>query len=101
MPGIYAAGWIKRGPSGQIGTNRPDGHETGKAILADANLLLPCPEPDTAALRMLLQTRGVRSVSFDDWRRIDAAEKAQGERVGKPRERFSRIEDMLAVICQP
>ena len=98
MPGVYAAGWIKRGPSGQIGTNKPDGHETAKALLADAALLAPCPEPDTQTLRRLLCSRGVRMVSFDDWRRIDAAEKARGALVGKPRERFSRLEEMLAVI---
>lgn len=98
MPGVYAAGWIKRGPSGQIGTNKPDGHETAKALLADAALLPPCSEPDTRTLRALLCARGVRVVSFDDWRRIDAAEKARGALVGKPRERFSRLEEMLAVI---
>ncbi len=99
MPGVYAAGWIKRGPSGQIGTNKPDGHETAKALLADAASLPPCPEPDPQALRALLCSRGVRAVSFDDWRRIDAAEKARGAAAGKPRERFSRVEEMLAVIC--
>ena len=98
MPGIYAAGWIKRGPSGQIGTNKPDGHETAKALLADAALLPPCPEPDTRPLLALLRAGGVRVVSLDDWRRIDAAEKARGACAGKPRERFSRVEDMLAVI---
>jgi ferredoxin--NADP+ reductase len=98
MPGIYAAGWIKRGPSGQIGTNKPDGHETAKAILADTAALPPCPVPDTQSLKTLLNSRGVHVVSFDDWRRIDNAEKTRGTLVGKPRERFSRVEDMLAVI---
>jgi hypothetical protein len=49
-------------------------------------------------LRALLGARGVRVVSFGDWRRIDAAEKAQGAPAGKPRERFCRVADMLAVI---
>jgi ferredoxin--NADP+ reductase len=98
MPGIYAAGWFKRGPSGQIGTNKPDGHESAKALLSDAATLPPCPEPDSQALRALLGARGVRVVSFGDWRRIDAAEKARGAPAGKPRERFCRVADMLAVI---
>ncbi len=98
LPGIYTAGWIKRGPSGQIGTNKPDGHETAKAILADSALLKPCPEPDTQPLRALLGARDVRVVSFNDWRRIDAAEKARGVPFGKPRERFSSVADMLSVI---
>ena len=98
MPGFYVAGWIKRGPSGQIGTNKPDGHETAKAILADTATLPPCPQPHTQPLKTLLHARGVRVVSLDDWRCIDAAEKARGALTGKPRERFSRIEDMLAVI---
>lgn len=98
MPGTYVAGWIKRGPSGQIGTNKPDGHETAKAILADASALPPCPEPSTQAVKTLLHARGVRVVSFDDWHRIDAAEKARGTLAGKPRERFTRVGDMLAAI---
>ena len=98
MPGIYVSGWIKRGPSGQIGTNKPDGHETAHALLADIAALTPCPEPDTRTLRALLAERGVRAVSFDDWRRIDAAERALGVAVGKPRERFCRVADMLGVL---
>jgi ferredoxin--NADP+ reductase len=101
MPGIYAAGWIKRGPSGQIGTNKPDGHETAKAILADAATLHPCSEPNPQTLRTLLQARGVYVVSFDDWRQIDAAEKARGLLADRPRDRYSRVEEMLAVIHQP
>jgi ferredoxin--NADP+ reductase len=98
LPGLYAAGWIKRGPSGIIGTNKPDSLETAQALLADAAALPPCPQPDSAAVRALLAGRGVRVVDFADWKKIDAAEIARGQAAGKPRERFTRIEEMLAVL---
>lgn len=98
LPGLYCAGWIKRGPSGIIGSNKPDSLETVKNILSDAVSLAPCPEPDTAAVLRLLGGRGVRVVSFDDWRKIDAAEIARGQAAGKPRERFTRVDEMLAVL---
>ena len=97
-PGLYAVGWIKRGPSGVIGTNKPDSIATVKALLADIPGLQPCKEPDTEAVRSLLAKRGVRVVSFPDWRKIDAAEIENGKSVGKPREKFVTVEEMLAVL---
>jgi ferredoxin--NADP+ reductase len=98
VPGLYVAGWIKRGPSGVIGTNKPDGYETAESLLADAPALRPCPTPDTAALLELLRSRGVRAVSFDDFRRIDAVEAARGKPAGKPREKFATVAEMLALL---
>jgi len=98
LPGLYAAGWIKRGPSGVIGTNKPDAHETVKLLLEDAPTLAPCPETETGALVELLAARGVRAVSFADWRKIDEAEIARGRERGKPREKFPTVEEMLAVL---
>ncbi|MBP9002290.1 MAG: NADP oxidoreductase [Candidatus Hydrogenedentes bacterium] len=98
LPGLYVAGWIKRGPTGVIGTNKPDSLETVKTLLSDLERLTPCAEPDSDAVERLLKNRGVRVVSYADWKRIDAAEVARGAARGKPRERFSRIEDMLAVL---
>lgn len=98
VPGLYAAGWIKRGPSGVIGTNKPDSQQTVQSLLADLPSLRPCAEPDSAALAALLADRGVRHVSFADWVRIDAAESARGAAKGKPREKFTRINEMLAVL---
>ena len=98
LPGRYAVGWIKRGPSGVIGTNKPDSQATVKALVDDVPGLHPCPERDSAALRALLAARGVRPVTFADWQRIDAAEIARGKRKGKPREKFSRIEEMLSIL---
>ncbi len=96
--GLYVAGWIKRGPSGVIGTNKPCSYETVEALLADVDQLPGCEQPHTQALLDLLKARQTRVVSFDDWRKIDAAEVARGQEVGKPREKFTRVEDMLAVL---
>lgn len=98
LPGLYVAGWIKRGPTGVIGTNKPDSLETVKTLLSDLDRLAPCKEPDSDAVHRLLTDRGIRVVSYADWKRIDAAEIARGAAKNKPRERFSRVEDMLAVL---
>jgi ferredoxin/flavodoxin---NADP+ reductase len=99
--GLYATGWIKRGPSGIIGTNKPDSVETVQSILGDMAGLESRPLPDYDAIGELLRSRGVRFVSFDDWHRIDAAEVARGQAAGKPREKFTRVEEMLAVLESP
>lgn len=96
--GFYTCGWIKRGPQGVIGTNKPDAAETVKCIVEDLPRLSPCEARDDELLHTLLRERGVRVVSFDDWRRIDAAEMERGRAAGKPREKFTRIEEMLAVL---
>ncbi|MFA6240192.1 MAG: NADP oxidoreductase [Candidatus Hydrogenedentales bacterium] len=98
VPGMYAAGWIKRGPSGIIGNNKPDSQATAAALLADAPTLAPCATPDTNALAEMLRERNVRAVSYADWQRIDAAEIERGKACGKPREKFTRVEEMLAVL---
>ena len=98
VPGLYAAGWIKRGPSGVIGTNKPDSVETVRKLLEDLPALPGCETPDTAPLRELLAARNVRVVSYADWQRIDAAEMARGKPRGKPREKFTTVAEMLAVL---
>jgi len=95
VPGLYAVGWIKRGPSGIIGTNKPDAIATVKNLLADLPQLEACAKPDSGAVRALLAGRGVRAITYDDWKKIDAAEIALGEAVGKPREKFCSVEDAL------
>jgi ferredoxin--NADP+ reductase len=98
--GHYAAGWIKRGPSGVIGTNKKDALETVGHLLADVaegKLLAPeSPEPD--AVEALLQERGVRYVSFEDWEAIDQVEVGRGEPHGRPRVKFVRVEEMLEAL---
>ncbi len=101
VPGLYVAGWIKRGPSGIIGTNKPDSFETVKHLLADAPSLPPCEKPSREELLALLGERGVRVVTYDDWRRIDAAEVLRGSPLGKPREKFANIMEMLEAAGLP
>jgi len=96
VPGLYAVGWIKRGPSGVIGTNKPDSFETAKHVVDDIETLVPCTDPRRESVIELLRGKGVRFVSYDDWRRIDAVEIERGQLVGKPREKFVTIEDMLS-----
>jgi ferredoxin--NADP+ reductase len=96
--GLYVAGWIKRGPTGVIGTNKPDGYETAESLLADIRSLVPCERRDTRALVELLASRGIRTVSFADFRKIDAIEVERGKKIGKPREKFARVEEMLSLL---
>jgi ferredoxin--NADP+ reductase len=98
MPGLYAAGWIKRGPSGVIGTNKPDSEETVARLLEDVGSLKPCERPDTQAVLDLMKQKGIRVVSFDDWKKIDAAEVERGKKAGKPREKYVSVEDMLSIL---
>jgi len=95
VPGLYAVGWIKRGPSGVIGTNKPDAIETARHVLSDVATLPRAEEPSREAVSLLLEEKRVRVVDYAAWQRIDAAEIALGETVGKPREKFVRVEDML------
>jgi len=96
--GWYVAGWIKRGATGVIGTNKPDSEETVKSLLEDIEQLNPCEVPDTQEVLKFLKDREVRVVTFEDWKKIDAAEIARGVKSGKPREKFSRVTGMLSAI---
>jgi len=98
IAGLYCAGWIKRGPTGIIGTNRADANETVANVLADLNVQrqLPPREGADGFLRGL-DVRGVRYLDFEGWLKIDAQEVARGIAAGKPREKFVRIDEMLDV----
>ncbi|HVC07486.1 MAG TPA: FAD-dependent oxidoreductase [Solirubrobacterales bacterium] len=95
--GHYTAGWIKRGPSGVIGTNKKDALETVRHLLVDveSQTLLTPASPEPAAVEDLLAARGIRYVSFEDWQAIDQAEVGRGEPHGRPRVKFVRVEEML------
>jgi len=95
-PGLYAAGWIKRGPSGIIGTNRADAVATVQSLLADVPLLDARPKPGAEGLYAAL-AGGSQVLGYDDWRRIDAEELRCGLALGKPREKMTRVRDMLAL----
>ncbi len=101
VPGLYAAGWIKRGPSGLIGSNKACGRETAEQMLADAKAgerLAPL-QPDPEAVNRLLESRGVRYVSYDDWMKIDAHETEMGEKQGRPRVKLTALEDFFKVLA--
>ena len=98
VPGLYVAGWIKRGPTGIIGTNREDSVTTVNSVLADLPNLDAGAKPGADGLKALLEGRGIRLVSYVDWQKIDAAEIQRGEAAGKPREKFTRVEEMLEVL---
>ena len=98
--GQYTAGWIKRGPTGVIGTNKPDAAETVEAMLADARAgkVLSPTNATAAAAVALVGSHNVRLVTYDDWRRLDALELSHGKEQGRPRVKFTRVDDMLAAL---
>ena len=98
--GEYTAGWIKRGPTGVIGTNKPDAAETVACMLEDLaeDRILHPAEPDPTDVERLLRERQPRSVSYEDWRRLDALEVARGRAAGRPRVKFTSVEEMLAAL---
>jgi ferredoxin/flavodoxin---NADP+ reductase len=103
LRGEYAVGWIKRGPSGVIGTNKKDAQETVDAILADAapggeGLNVPAASAsDPAAIERLLRERQPELVTYEGWTSIDRHERSLGESSGRPRVKLTRIEQMLRV----
>jgi ferredoxin--NADP+ reductase len=87
LTGLYTSGWIKRGPSGVIGTNKADAHETVECMLEDLRegRLLEPEQSDTESIADSLDERGARVVTYDDWKQLDALEVAQGKAQGRPR----------------
>ncbi|GAB3210222.1 FAD-dependent oxidoreductase [Nocardia tengchongensis] len=96
VPGVYVSGWIKRGPRGVIGSNRVDSTETVDQLIEDfTNGKLAAPQGDRAALDALLTERQPDQIGRDGWKAIDAAEKTAGKAAGRPRVKFTSIEDLL------
>src|SRR5690348_3624176 len=94
---LYAVGWARRGPTGTIGTNRPDGYEVADQIAA----AMPAGSSENRAgaegLKKLLQGRGVMPTDYDDWRKIEETETANA-RPGSPREKFVRVEHWMDAL---
>ncbi len=111
LVGEYVVGWIKRGPSGVIGTNKKDAQETIDAMLADlapssngapspARERLHVPDtPDAGAVEALLRSRQPELVTYSGWEAIDRHERALGEPAGRPRVKLTRIEELLRVAA--
>ncbi|WP_298195519.1 FAD-dependent oxidoreductase [Novosphingobium sp.] len=97
LDGLYCVGWARRGPSGTIGTNRPDGYEVVETMAADQPSA--GSRPGGAGFDRLAAARGLDVVRFQDWQKIDAAEIAQA-RDGAPREKFVTLEAMLAAAAR-
>ena len=97
-PGVYCAGWIKRGPTGVIGTNKKDATETVQLLLEDAaaGRLEAKPDASAAAVDALLAERGVQVVEYDGWIAIDEVERAAGEKAGRPRVKLCTWDDLIA-----
>ena len=106
LPGEYVVGWIKRGPSGVIGTNKKDAQQTVDAIIADvaapangrARLLAPA-SPDPAAVETVLRARQPAVVTYAGWAEIDRHERALGEASGRPRVKLTQIDEMLRIAA--
>ena len=96
--GHYAVGWIKRGPSGVIGTNKKDAQETVDNLVADAaagRLRAPAGAADREGVVHLLSERAPDHVTFAGWQSIDVAEQDRGKPLGRPRVKYVRVEEML------
>jgi ferredoxin--NADP+ reductase len=97
VPRVYAAGWIKRGPSGVIGTNKKDASETVQLLLEDLDCGALEPQGASAgAVDALLDERGVERVLYAGWTAIDEAERSAGEPHGRPRVKLCTWDELLA-----
>ncbi len=98
--GMYVAGWIKRGPTGIIGTNKPDAAETVKTMLADADAgaVLDPTATDPAAIETLVRERQPEMISYSDWLRLNDLETKKGASQGRPRVKFTEVGEMLEAL---
>lgn len=95
--GLFCVGWARRGPTGTIGTNRPDGHEVADQIVAAMSPGSDGGKVGGAGLRRLLAERGKAPTDYADWRRIEEREAANA-RPGSPREKFVSVEHWLGLL---
>lgn len=100
LAGEYVAGWIKRGATGVIGTNKPDAAETVEAMLEDlakAAILHP-PHPDAHSAEKMVREKQPCYFSYADWLLLDELECSRGEPLGRPRVKFTTVEEMIAAV---
>lgn len=100
--GEYTAGWIKRGPSGVIGTNKPDALETVQCMVDDVgkDAILHPAYPTAAAASRYVQERQSHYFSYEDWRLLNSIETTRGQALGKPRVKFTHISEMFTARQQ-
>jgi len=100
VPGLYVAGWIKRGPQGIIGTNKLCATDTVTQVLADvAAGAIPTISDSLPSLDALLAERQVTVTSWSDWQTIDKEEQARGAAAGRPRVKITNVGEMLEIIA--
>ena len=100
VTGEYVVGWAKRGPTGVIGTNKPDAVDTVNSLLEDlrAGRLEGAPEPSPDCITKLLKSRNVRYVSAEEWQVLNKIEVEKGAEQERPRVKFTDLNEMLAVL---
>jgi adrenodoxin-NADP+ reductase len=108
LPGLYCAGWVKRGPTGVIASTMVDAFTTADTLLKDlatkeeSQSPLRATEPSSGlgwdAVKTEAASLGLRATSWQDWQCIDAAERERGQSKGKVRDKFGRVEEMLEVL---
>lgn len=108
LPGLYCAGWVKRGPTGVIASTMVDAFTTADTVLKDLSAkkgsqsLLQASEQSSGlgwdGVKAEAASLGLRTTSWQDWQRIDTAERERGQQKGKIRDKFGRVEEMLEVI---
>ena len=100
VTGLYTAGWIKRGPTGVIGTNKTCAQETVNMMVEDlqaGNILNP-EKPAVSEAAALISERVPDSISYADWQKIDEVELSRGEAEGRPRVKFTSVAEVLAEL---
>ena len=100
VDGLYVTGWLKRGPTGIIGTNRADSIETVQQILDDLPRRVPRAHERRRQLLDSLSLRNIRAIGLHEWLTIDATERAGGMKAGKPREKLTRVTEMIDLVTQ-
>jgi ferredoxin/flavodoxin---NADP+ reductase len=98
VEGLYVTGWLKRGPTGVIGTNRADSIETVRQVLEELASPGLKPKQGRDVFVASLARKGVSIVGLQDWLKIDAVERARGQKASKPREKLTRVSEMLNIV---
>ena len=95
--GLYTTGWIKRGPTGVIGTNKTDSGETVSCMVEDIeeeNTL----RPELISAESIKELLDEKHISYNEWLRVDSFEKKEGEKRGRPRVKVTRLEEILGIL---
>ncbi|KAF2257842.1 NADPH:adrenodoxin oxidoreductase mitochondrial precursor [Lojkania enalia] len=108
VPGCYCAGWVKRGPTGVIASTMDDAFTSADVIVSDWESGVPFLNSDKGdnastglgwdGVKKDVIEKGIRPISWEDWKRIDAREQERGKHLGKVREKFSSVEEMLKIF---